>query len=446
MRVRGPVAIGLAALFATGCYSSRFVRATDVAAARGPYEDGLALRVKGASPTRLDPSSMVRFRRRDGSMSRWFAARNIMSSDDGVLVSFARDPISSIRRAWVSGMRSEDAALLAALMPRDAELKRHGEQLELVPPPEGLDSWLRAFVAARPGSDTEAAPEDWQLAARGMMVALRGVDLPSAVANGVQRVDGLRWEDVTSVEVRNFDGVATFFTVVTAPLWLAGVILVGRYGSGPFISGVLDDRTDNPSNRTPGGEVVPDEMIHQGNVLFTGVERAPDVTSAHHVFTPAAVRRSMWRPMVWLGAGSQLSDGRSASLTVGVAARLSEVIELGGGVTAWWPDFDGPAELRPGAPLLPGPPRWVPYFAGFGRLGADFAVDPARRLSLPLLIELASGGEPLLQLRFRFGLRVRMIGGTFVALHPYNPHYTEQRLPDLRGWTFPSSLEIGSTF
>ena len=189
-----------------------------------------------------------------------------------------------------------------------------------------------------------------------------------------------------------------------------------------------------------------DEVIQQVNVLANGVGRAPDVTSARHVFTSAAVRRSMWRPMVWLGGGSQLSDGRSASLTAGAAARLSDVIELGGGVTAWWPDFDGPGELRPGAPLLPGPPRWVPYLAVFGRAGADFAMDPDRRFSLPLLFELASAGHPLLQLRFLFGVRVRLLGGSFVAIHPYNPHYTEQRLPEIRSWTFPSSIEVGSTF
>jgi hypothetical protein len=246
--------------------------------------------------------------------------------------------------------------------------------------------------------------------------------------------------------VRNFDGVATFFTVVTSPLWLAGTVLVGRFGGGPFISGALDERADGPYNRTPGGELVRDEGIRHGNVLTTGVEIPPQVISPRQVFSSAAVRRAIWRPMVWLGGGSQLSDGRSASLTCGVAARLSDVIELGGGISAWWPDFDGPAELRPGAPLVPGPPRWVPYLAFFGRAGADFAVDPDRRFSLPLLIELASAGQPLLQVRFLFGVRLRMIGGTFVGVHPYNPLYTEQRLPELRAWTFPSSIEIGSTF
>jgi hypothetical protein len=446
MRVGGPVPLGLAALIATGCYSSRFVRGTDVATARGPYDDGIAVNLQGGAPVRLDPSSMVRVRRRDGSTSRWFAARNILISDDGVLVSFGRDPISSVRRAWVSGMRPEDAELLEALVPPGADLKRHGQQLELVPPSQGLLPWLRAFVAARPGSDSEAAPEEWQLSTRGLVVGLRGADLAGAVANGVQRVDGLRWEDVSSLEVRNFDGLSTFLTVVTAPLWLAGIVLVGRLGSGPFISGAFDDWSDNPSNRTPGGAVVPDQLIDQGNVLATGVERGPDAASARHVFTPAASRRAMWRPVVWVGAGSQLADGRSASLTGGLAARIWDVIEVGGGITAWWPDFDGPGELRPGAPLLPGPPRWVPYLALLGRVGGDFAIDPDRRVSLPLLIELASAGEPLLQLRFRFGVRIRLFGGTFAAIHPYNPHYTEQRLPELRSWTFPSSIELGSAF
>jgi hypothetical protein len=88
----------------------------------------------------------------------------------------------------------------------------------------------------------------------------------------------------------------------------------------------------------------------------------------------------------------------------------------------------------------------VPYLAAFGRLGGDFAIDANRRVSLPLLFELASAGEPLLQLRFRFGVRLRLFGGAFVAVHPFNPHYTEQRLADLRAWTFPSGFEIGSTF
>src|SRR5215211_2814242 len=121
MRVRGPIALGLAALMASGCYSSRFVRGTEVAAARGPYDDGVALSVAAQSPMRLDPASMVRFRRRDGSLSRWFAARNMMASENGVLVSFGRDPISSVRRAWASGMRPEDASLLEALMPPGAD-------------------------------------------------------------------------------------------------------------------------------------------------------------------------------------------------------------------------------------------------------------------------------------------------------------------------------------
>lgn len=444
------MALGLAALVASACYSSRVLRGTDVALAGGPYDDGITLRVAGGSPARLEPASMVRFRRRDGSLSRWFAARHLQVSADGVLVSFEWEPINTVRRAWVSGMRPEDAALLEAVMPAEAELKRHGERLELVPPPEGVHPWLRAFVAARVPPDSEF-PETWQLSTRGLLVSLPGEGLANAVANGVPRVDGLRWDDVSSIEVRNFDGIATFFTVVSAPLWVAAAVLIGRVGGGPIVSAVFDDRPssstwDNPANRTPGGDLVMDEVIQQGNVLATGVERAPDIPSARPLFTPLAVRRSSWRPLVWLGGGLQFADARSAHLTAGVAARVSEVIELGFGITTWWPDVDGPGELRPGAPLVPGPPRWVPYYAGLARLGADFAVDADRRLSLPLLVELASAGDPFMQIRLRFGVRIRAMGNTFIALHPYNPSYTEQRLPDLESWTFPSALEFGATF
>jgi hypothetical protein len=451
MRFRGAMALGLAALMASGCYSSRFLRGVEVAGVHGPHDDALTVPVTGGPPARLDPSSMIRFRRRDGSVSRWFAARHMLISDDGVLVSFDRVPITALRRAWVSGMQPEDASLLESVKPAEAELRRIGAQLELVPPPEGLDPWLRAFVAARPGLGAPAPAEEWQLSTRGLLVAVPGAGLGSAVERGVPRVDGLLWEDVSWVEVRNFDGVATFFTVVSAPVWLAAGVLIGRVGGGAIVSALFDEGlaapvADNPSSRAPGGEVVLDEVIHQGNVLSTGVQRAPDVSSARDLFTPAAVRRSIWRPLLWLGGGLQFADGRSANLTVGVAARLSNVIELGGGITTWWPDFDGPGELRPGAPLMPGPPRWVPYFAGFGRVGADFGVDAARRVSLPLLIELATAGEPFMQVRLRFGLRIRVTASTFIALHPFNPHYTEQRLPDLESWTFPSSLEIGTTF
>jgi hypothetical protein len=115
-------------------------------------------------------------------------------------------------------------------------------------------------------------------------------------------------------------------------------------------------------------------------------------------------------------AADGVASGAHHSGGLTLAARFSEMVELGAGVRG----------ARDGT-------LWTFYFAGHFPLGAP------HRWAIPLGLD-GGGRDGAGYFRLRYGLRAHVRGVWFVGVYPVNPVYAEH------AWSYASGAELGAAF
>jgi hypothetical protein len=162
------------------------------------------------------------------------------------------------------------------------------------------------------------------------------------------------------------------------------------------------------------------------------------------LFTPRTTRRGKIRLVTAVDGGSDFTVKGGGTFSAFVGMRLSEVMELGGGLRL----FSGPE--TPDDPHTKS--RTSPI--AFGRIAAHFDVDSARRVALPIGFD-AGGGDSRAYVRLMLGIRIRVWDTLSLGLYPFNPTFVmysndDRQRRDLAkdaGWfQFPSTFEVLWTY
>lgn len=442
------------ALMCTACFATRTVRGEALITLKDQTDEAVVLPSTDGPDSRLGPGSLIRVRRKDGTLSRWFMARNLQSKGDGLSVTMKRVPITTKRSAAVSGLFAEHLLLLESLKPATGALEHRADGTHVLHPGDGsTGNWVTRFNDARRTAPATISPNEvWTFEARydAATVAVKGADLDATLRDGVVMVDGLPWDQITALEVKNLDGFATWFTVVSSPVWVGGLLLTGALVGGFWTQGA-DATTDfirlgQSPTREHSEEPLTDEEVRHGGVLNSGRYATFTPEGWRPLFSDGAIRKSEYRLLVWGGLGGELTTGQSSNLLLGVGLRVREVLEFGLGTNTWWADPFGLSPNLPGHPLVPGPSRYVPNLIVFLHGGADFDLEATRRVTLPVALQMGYGTGSVWQFRLHWGARVRIVQGIFVGLHPLNPQFTSAPVGGTSSWSFPSFLEAGSTF
>ena len=176
-------------------------------------------------------------------------------------------------------------------------------------------------------------------------------------------------------------------------------------------------------------------------LLTSGALTPPrhDDPTARGVFTERELRRASLRLYGSGVFGSHLQDLGRAHAMIGGGVRLRNLYELGLEAGPYWHAPNAPGGTLPGDPLSPGRDARLPLPVIAARAGLHFEVDSARRFALPVALSAgaALGDESAVQLRARYGVRVRPWRGLWLGLYPLNPSWTSGY-----GWGFPSGLEL----
>ncbi|MBX5484276.1 MAG: hypothetical protein IRZ16_20835 [Myxococcaceae bacterium] len=392
-------------------------------------------------------------RRADGSLSKWFGARNLRAHPEGLSLTTWTVPFSTVSAASVTGLSPEHALLLEGTSPQGAAIERTADgALILHPGTSSIPDWIRRFIEARRSAGGPVADgELWSLTAGydASSVSLPGAALEAATRDGIRVVDGLAWGDITALEVKNVDGFMTWFTIVSSPVWVTGVLAVGVLG-GSVADLSVEASTDvsHAENLSDSPDEAPlsDLDVHRSTVLGRARSARLSPEGGTPVFSDSALRKAQFQPMAWASLGGELTTGRSSNLLLGVGIRAWEVAEFGIGTNSWWADPFGLGANLPGVPLAPGPPRYLPYLIVYLHGGMDFDLEATRRVTLPLALDVGFGTGNVWQVRLQWGVRVRIVKGLFVGLHPFNPQFTSAQVGGTSSRSFPSFLEVGSTF
>ncbi|HEY3354947.1 MAG TPA: hypothetical protein VGQ83_16965, partial [Polyangia bacterium] len=260
---------------------------------QGGRPGGLVLTAADGGRVRLDPSSRLRFRRTDGSVTRWVSARDLGVSAAGVHTE-SRVPLATFTRARVEALDATRLRALRAAAPPGAVVAAAGaDAAEVTAPPGALGPWFDAFTRAiarwyvpapraahfelvaracqAPGApdcmpderaprcecaEVRAAGASEFIAARAVLYvrdALGGApfgrwrlvdarlgplaprtatDLLAAGGAGVAVPDGLAWGDVAGAEINNLSGGKSFLTLVGTVALAAALAPLGVVGGG----------------------------------------------------------------------------------------------------------------------------------------------------------------------------------------------------------------------
>ncbi len=401
----------------SGCYSTRATSPEPLRTLRTkpPAEDAGLL-----DGLRLDPSSRLRLQRTDGTWTPWVKARHLHLSDDGLFVGVRPVPWEDIATAEVLGASAGlEEALFSLPKPPGARVDATARGILLQAGTRSLAAWL-ATLPESPGAQ-------WRLRTRQRqpLPMVSDEELRASLGGALQVADGVRFADVSQVELNNFNGGITYLTL----LWAFGTSVVG----GPLWT-VLG---------APAGARAPPtlEVTKDAGRIFSAANVPPPRPEAPRpLFTDGAVRRSRVRLLAFAGAGAEPSLAlTNATLRAGVGARFVDVFEVALLAQPQWPAPLSTGGLLPGDPLAPGAPAHEPQWFGGVRVGLHLEVDAPRRLALPLALEAGRGPHAQTLARFRFGVRLRPLEATnlWLGLHPFNPTRTRGT-----GWTFPTSLEL----
>ncbi|MFH2009032.1 MAG: hypothetical protein ABI333_20750 [bacterium] len=293
--------------------------------------------------------------------------------------------------------------------------------------------------------------------------------------------NGLLWSDVTQAQVKNLSGGKTYGVILATVIITAAAVAIiaggarglklgglgkalGRVGPGAvrgaaratrFGQRLATDIAPQVALRTVPADVGPSPVPVDPETQpdqppaedppSTTPPPAPGATlqptpRAELMFTKVARRRSRIRLIGGIEGGTDflLTDGGNAGAFIGM--RLADVVELGAGARMM---------VHRGAEEAAAGQRHHTSWIGFGRFNLHFDLDAARRVALPLGVDLG-GGHASLYVRVNFGIRVRVARYVSLGLYPFNPTFAKFKDEALKRdngwWSFPTNMDVAFAF
>ncbi len=453
-------ALAAIAIAASGCYLPHYTKRRVADADLGQLRRAgrtseIILHSPEGEPIRLGPRSYIRFQRTDGSFTQGYEASDLSVSEEGVTSPGVPndDAVIQIR---VTGLGAPRAAILAEIAPRSASLvPLPGRSYDLVGSNRALFNWVRAYVKEMDALKKGEQPNQTRLGAAGewRALGLRGWGPPTdgdLLGNGFLLPDGLRWEEITGVEIAYVDGKTLGTSALLTGAFTLGAAAAGIIGAGMQAGGGLarmsgasgSSNGSRSSGGSSGGGV--------GEGIGTGVlsdappfgprdpaERASLVennrvpSGTRKMFSIGMRIRGMAQPVLALESGGDLRQHDELGTNAVLSVRAIQAIEVGGGVRQIW---------RRGS--VENPER---SYGGFLHLGIAFDLDVARRVTIPVAYDLGGVNRAGVYMKFAAGVRVRVAEKLSVGLYPFNPVYTGTSHRS-SGWNFPTTLELGYLF
>ncbi len=405
----------------TGCFTVQTAQREDLLPLRRTHDDHVAL-FGPKTGTRVDPTSPVRFGLADQGFTPWVLPERLLVNAAGVMLDTEPLPVDGLARITVSGVDEAGLEQLAAAA-EALSVIRWPDRIEVSGPGPALGAWVDSL---RPNLPGDGAAETWAFAYANPATVVRwsGADVRRQSALPRSLTDGLRWSDITSLEVEHPDYATVLVLLVAIPIG-------GALGAN-FSALRIPDRS---------AAVV--AVNDAATLRKTGLE-PPEPQDAVPLFSPLAKRRAAWRPFAATEFGTTFAGVASHWGVMG-GLRVRDFFEVGLGLRLWWPNLFGRANYLSSEPLGPLTSKFAPVVYPTLRLGFNFDLDADRRLLVPLHLELGHNFRDSVQVRMAWGLQVRIVNGLFAALRPFTPQYTANPL-GLANWQFPSTLEFGSTF
>ena len=280
---------------------------------------------------------------------------------------------------------------------------------------------------------TDGTWTDW-IGARDLLVNDDGVFLKPD--DDQPLVDGLKWSDVKSVEVKNLDRGETMIAVVAISAAVVGLIVVAMKSKGnlplPNLNHV-DFHVNASSNGggggggdaavpTPGGE----------SVLAEPTLEAPNASGAKDLLDGDTRRRSVVEVVGALEGGGETTGSGLRLGTAMLALRAFDFLDFG--VGARWISFG----------LVDGRQAYVlPVF----RFGMHADLDAHRRIALVFGVEMGASHDVLDHVRVDWGIRCRVYDEMWLGVDPLTPIY-DRFASGIHGpaWSAPTTLLVGFAF
>jgi len=426
----GALVLLLIALAGSGCFTHSKVPGRAVSLARSaPLSGDFVLQASSDTwwqVDRLGPDTAVRFEAK-GRQTPWMYAGDLEVSDDGFV--FGRQTLRWAQATGVAAGGLDDQALrrFAACAPST----RAG--LSLAASPQAMASALDCIDDAQQQVGGPV-PGTWQVTfGEGEVAGLTFAQLAAARRAGFTRPSGLRFEAVDQVEVANFNASLTAVTVVVVAVVAAGALAIGGGSSGSCGSGLDWDRRDKaPVTVRPDSPAL--------DLAFASTP--PSLAHRRRLFSEAEARRSTVRMLGWVDLTTRLEALKWASVTPFLGVRLFDTFEAGLGATLYWaePLRRLPVQNTPlGVPVSPQVPTVMPTV----RVLLNLELDPYRRVDLPLGLDVAMGAGGGIQVRLRWGLRLRL-WQLRLGFFPFSPTSSDGLGTLTPPWTFPSTVEVGA--
>jgi hypothetical protein len=479
-----PVALATSlALGATGlgCYSETSVRVTELGRIHtGGQTEGTVVYGEDGGPVKLDPNTELRFTRRDGTTTDWLTVRDLSVNDDGVFLVRDADP-RDLHSALVSGLSPEEIAAIDASTPDKATWFARGEHaVELQSGDRSLASWVDAIVRARGD-----VPGTWLFHCSPDVGPFTRAEVLEVMRNGLHVVDGLRWDDISSAEVRNLNHGETAVTVVAVTAIAVGVVTIVVASNGKVkipdlgpaapvrVAGAVGRGVGHvprvlPRARIPGAVHVDVPVVTtESTSESTSEESAPPADPAaapaddtasddgeayglgaswlerpkfddvRPLFDGGARRQSIVRLVTAFDAERDFSATPRTHVGLAAAARFYNFFEIGGGLR-WLGGTQNLDGSTAGTELIP-----------FARIGLNTELDAHRRFAIPIAVDLGAGSDVGFYFKLVFGLRVRVTDTMSLGAYVFNPTLVSYRSSTMNGasqWSFPSGVEASFAF
>ncbi len=399
----GVVAVCVAALAVSGCYTRTIVTSRNLSAITVPnHGRELVLKDQRGRSVRLGPNSKIRFLVRGGKWTSWVEGRRLYVNRVGASARFRRQPLQLVAR-WSDIYAAEVRNLSGG--------KTYGAVL-------GTTILVGVVLLLLAGSAKGGG--------KGLGKALSGVG--KGIARGLAHgalYHGLR----VGVHLPR---------VYVAP------------GGGPP-PGPADTAPPPPSTGQPpaGDDAGAPPPPPPPPPPSGGTAGAPPATPSANppaawttplpAFSRLTNRRAAIRLLASVSAGSDLVTHDSLSAAGFIGLRAYDAFELAIGARQYY--HHGTREAAE--------ERYQSSWMAVLRIGAHLDLDARRWVALPIGLDIG-GGHAQLHIRMNLGIRIRLTRWMHLGLYPFNPTYTlfkDQALKqEIAWWSFPSELELAFTF
>ncbi len=440
-------------LLATACTTTSAVTTRGVSGLESPTSgEAIYITDEHGAKLRVDPNTLIRFKRTDGAKTPWVRARKLHANGAGVFRIHRLD-LDDVESAEIHGLHPDGVQLLARAKPHDAELYEDGELLHLAGPRGSIVAWVTAYVAHR-ADRADASDGAWwardegrwrfRYPFGGWSTPVDGHALTDAIEDGLDVPVGLAFDDMTGAEVRNFSGSKSLALVVGSAAVIAAIVAAAKSGGG-------GGGSSGGGGVSAGGRMalataeVAVHMIDAAarcgrrcaerrrtlpkDALISPMMASPDAIAAQPLFTARARRKSDVEVVVASALGYDITGaGATSPATLSAALRLRDFVELGGGVRYVGGRDDG-------------------QYLAFARGGGLFHLDDEHWIGVALLFDIG-GGSRAMEMKLNMGLRFEWASGFGFGLYPFNPTWLRVGSGDqaVSGWSFPSTAEISFAF